>query len=82
MSAVPKNRMDNALQRLQTTIAASRFSTVVAVRVAYATDSSRRNFVPDVVVWPESAAEVAQVIAIANEGPVPVYVRGQDPLRV
>ncbi len=77
MSAAPKNRMDNALQRLQTTIAASRFSTVVAVRVAYATDSSQRNFVPDVVVWPESAAEVAQVIAIANEGPVPVYVRGR-----
>ena len=48
-----------------------------ATRIAYATDSSRRSFLPDVVVWPASEGEVAAVLGVANGLGVPVYARGR-----
>ena len=58
-------------------IPAPQISDCEAVRIAYATDASRRSYVPDLVVWPKTTKQVAQVLAAANDTKTPVYVRGR-----
>ncbi|WP_202080960.1 FAD-binding oxidoreductase [Caldalkalibacillus salinus] len=48
-----------------------------ADRYSYAFDASFGVYLPDVVVQPKSAQEVAQVMKIANQHLIPVYPRGQ-----
>lgn len=48
-----------------------------AVRLAYATDNSRRVHVPDLVAWPQDEAQVAATVRLANETATPLYVRGR-----
>ena len=45
-------------------------------RYCYAYDATRRMFMPDAVVFPETAAQVAQIIKLANATPFYVIPRG------
>ena len=64
-------------RRLADVLGADAVDASEAARLAYATDSSRQSFVPDVVVWPAAEAQVAQVVRLANELKVCVYARGR-----
>jgi len=44
--------------------------------LTYAYDATRKLYPPQVVLWPESAQEIAAVLRLASERGIPVYPRG------
>ena len=74
-----KSNLDitGAYKRLREDLSSGAVSNEEAVCIAYASDNSRRQHVPDIVVWPATEAEVEAVVRIANATSVPVCVRGR-----
>ncbi len=54
-----------------------RLLTEAADRCSYSYDASFGQFLPDVVIQPESATEIASILKWANRHRIPVYPRGQ-----
>mgnify|MGYP001210450254 CR=1 FL=1 len=76
MNYNPLNR--DRLKELQTIIAdEKRLLTTAADRHSYSYDASFGTFLPDVVVKPRSAPEIAEIMKWANRHRIPVYPRGQ-----
>jgi glycolate dehydrogenase FAD-linked subunit len=67
---------DDLARRLGGRLPADRIAAGKAERLCYAYDATQLSHLPDCVVFPESAAEVAQVLRLANELRVPVVPRG------
>jgi glycolate dehydrogenase FAD-linked subunit len=67
---------DDLARRLRGRLPADRIAAGKAERLCYAYDATQLSHLPDCVVFPESAAEVAQVLRLANELRVPVVPRG------
>ncbi len=42
----------------------------------YAYDATKKHFPPKVVVWPDSADEISELMRLANEHKLPIYPRG------
>ena len=57
-------------------LAPERVAAEHAERLCYAYDATQLNALPDVVVFPENAAEVAAVMTLANTRRIPVVARG------
>jgi glycolate oxidase len=69
--------MADALARqLEKVLPADRIAASKAERLCYAYDATRLHHLPDAVVFPAAAAEVAAVLAFANRAGVPVVPRG------
>jgi glycolate oxidase len=69
--------MADALARqLEKILPADRVAASKADRLCYAYDATRLHHLPDAVVFPASAAEVAAILSFANRAGVPVVPRG------
>jgi len=62
---------------LASRLAAGKWTTSMAERVAYSYDNSRLQSLPDAVVFAESHDDVATVVAYAHEHGIPVVARGR-----
>lgn len=65
------------LARLNTVFAADALSTADAERLAYAYDNSRRNALPDAVVFPTTHEQVEALVRACREHRVPLVARGR-----
>ncbi|MBI5207605.1 MAG: FAD-binding protein [Candidatus Firestonebacteria bacterium] len=45
-------------------------------RLCYSYDATRQEFLPDLVIRPDNAQEISEVLKIANANYIPVYIRG------
>ncbi len=69
--------MNPAIEALETIVTPERVSTAEAVRTQHARDqSSHQPHLPDIVVWPQTTAEVSAVLRFANEAEIPVTAWG------
>lgn len=64
-------------KELATALPADALSASQAVRVAYSSDNSRKVFVPDLVVWPRTEADVVKIVKAARTTKTPLYIRGR-----
>jgi D-lactate dehydrogenase len=65
------------LETLRATFAAHALSVGEAERLAYAYDNSRRNALPDAVVFPTEHAQVEALVRACREHRVPIVARGR-----
>ncbi|MFB3786511.1 MAG: FAD-binding oxidoreductase [bacterium] len=65
-----------ALKELRTLLPPERVSDEPVDLLTYAYDATRRQYPPQVVLWPETAQEIAAVLRLASERGIPVYPRG------
>jgi glycolate oxidase len=72
----PGHSPDDLARRLGQRVPADRIAAGKAERLCYAYDATQLNHLPDCVVFPQSAAEVAEVVRLANDLGVPVIPRG------
>jgi glycolate oxidase len=68
--------MSSLEKRLAVLVGKSRVTTAKTDRLVYGADAGRGRFLPEVVVYAESAEEVAAVMRLAGELKVPVVPRG------
>ncbi|MBD3266160.1 FAD-binding protein [bacterium] len=64
------------LKRLQTIFPRDRVSQNEVDLLTYAYDATKKQYLPQVVVWPETAEEIAALFKLATETHIPVYPRG------
>ena len=64
------------LRQLQQIVGPDQVSTEQADRICYSYDATQQQFLPDVVVHPGSAEEIARILQLANTEKVPVFPRG------
>ncbi|MDH4228365.1 MAG: FAD-binding protein [Nitrospirota bacterium] len=77
MTALSRTEPAPALvDALSAALSRERIRTDRAERLCYGYDATRLSAMPDVVVFPESAAEVAAVLRVANRLRIPVVPRG------
>jgi glycolate oxidase len=69
-------RMDSLIAKLTQVVGENDIRTTTAELYAYATDASIHRRMPDVVVRPETAKEVSQIVELANEYLIPIVGRG------
>jgi glycolate oxidase len=64
------------MKRLATIFPQDRISNSEVDLFTYAYDATKKQYPPQVVVWPETAEEISALFSIANEYRIPVYPRG------
>jgi len=64
------------LEKLREIVGKDNVATDVQDMICYGYDATQMEFLPDAVVHPENAAEVSQVLALANREKFPVFPRG------
>jgi glycolate oxidase len=64
------------LMEIQAIIPEQRILTDLAERYSYSYDASFGEYLPDIVIQPKNAEEIARLVKLANEYKVPVYPRG------
>jgi glycolate oxidase len=64
------------LEKLKDIVGKDNVATDVQDMICYGYDATQMEFLPDAVVHPENAAEVSQVLALANREKFPVFPRG------
>lgn len=64
------------LMEIQSIIPKHRILTDLAERYSYSYDASFGEYLPDIVIQPKNAVEIAGLVKLANEYKVPVYPRG------
>ncbi|MBQ6668653.1 MAG: FAD-binding protein [Deltaproteobacteria bacterium] len=64
------------LQQLQQIVGADYLTTEPADLTCYAFDATQRRYLPDVVIYPHNAAEIAEILKLANTHRIPVVPRG------
>lgn len=67
---------EDLARRLSARLPADRIASGKAERLCYAYDATRLSHLPDCVVFPQSAQEVAEVVRFGNDLRVPVVPRG------
>jgi len=72
----PEHSPDHLARRLGERLPADRIAAGKAERLCYAYDATQLNALPDCVVFPESAQEVAEVLRFSNAQRIPVVPRG------
>ncbi|MCW9012672.1 MAG: FAD-binding protein [Gammaproteobacteria bacterium] len=65
------------LQTIQKILPASSILTETADCLAYGYDNSRRQAIPDVVVFPQNEQQVIELIQLCNEHRIPIVARGR-----
>ncbi len=75
-SSPPSASPDALARALGRRIPADRVAAGKAERLCYAYDATQLKHLPDLVVFPQSAEEVAEVVRLANDLRVPVIPRG------
>ena len=64
------------LQQLQEICGKSHVSTKKADLICYSYDATQRQFLPDVVVHPDSSEQISRIMKLANANAIPVFPRG------
>jgi glycolate oxidase len=64
------------LKTLQNIVGADNVSTEKADLICHSYDATQQKHLPDVVVYPASAAEISRILKMANAEKVPVFPRG------
>lgn len=67
------NRILKALEQI---VGAANLTTETADRICYSYDATQQRFLPDVVVYPGSSAEIGRIMQLANAEKIPVFPRG------
>jgi glycolate oxidase len=67
---------EQLLKQINTIIPENRILTELSERYSYSYDASFGEYLPDIVVQPKNAKEVAGLVKIANDFKTPVYPRG------
>lgn len=66
----------HTIQQLQSIVGTENVLTSKADRICYSYDATQQSFLPDAVVHPASAEEIAQIMKLANKELFPVFPRG------
>jgi glycolate oxidase len=61
---------------LKEIVGADQVSTEQADRICYSYDATQQKFLPDVVVHPQTTAQISRIMQLANAEKVPVFPRG------
>ena len=64
------------IKALQEIVGAANLTTETADRICYSYDATQQRFLPDVVVYPGSSAEISRIMHLANAEKIPVFPRG------
>jgi glycolate oxidase len=64
------------IEKLNSIVGAEHVSTDVADLICYSYDATQQQYRPDVVVHPGNAAEIGEILKLANSETIPVYPRG------
>ena len=64
------------IQSLQEIVGRENVTTAQADRLCYSYDATQQKFLPDVVVFPGGAGEIARVLKLANSEKIAVFPRG------
>ena len=75
-TAENQSMQDSLIKELAAIVGPDQFLTTPEERWGYAYDATDRAAMPDLVVFPGSAAEVAAIVRLANEHRFPVTPRG------
>ena len=70
---------ENVIHELKAVVGPDHLLTSPEERWGYAYDATDRAAMPDLVVFPGSAAEMAAIVRLANEHRFPVVPRGRGP---
>ncbi len=69
--------VDSAIvAKLRRTFGNERVSNEPVDLMTYSYDATRKEYSPQVVVWPDNAEEISEVLKLATEHRIPVYPRG------
>jgi glycolate oxidase len=68
--------LDNIIRKIEASVGPEQVLTAAEDRWTYAFDATEEAYLPDLVVFPGSAAEVAAIVRLANEHRFPVVPRG------
>lgn len=66
----------DVLEQIQAIIPQERLLLDLADRFSYSYDASFGQYLPDIVIQPNDAAEISRLLILANEHLIPVYPRG------
>lgn len=61
---------------LTAVVGAENASTAEADRICYSYDATQQSYLPDIILYPADAQEIAAIMRIANSARVPVFPRG------
>ena len=64
------------IKALQEIVGAANLTTETADRICYSYDATQQRFLPDVVLYPGSSAEISRIMQLANVEKIPVFPRG------
>ena len=68
--------MDSQFGALENLLGPDRVTRKMEDRLTYSYDATARQYLPDVVVFPEKTSEVAEILKFANANKLPVVPRG------
>ncbi len=67
---------ERIVHKLKTIVGRENVFTALADRITHSYDATQKQFLPDVVVYPGSTAQVREVLKLADENRIPVLPRG------
>jgi glycolate oxidase len=67
---------EHVLDKLHTIVLPNRILTKKSERYSYSFDASFGEYLPDIVIQPQSSKEIQEIIKLSNEHKLPVYPRG------
>ena len=76
LASKPDSELKTFITELRHRLGAPRVLDDPAARVAYSYDASPLRRLPDVVVFPETTEQVAEVVRVCGRHEVPIFVRG------